>query len=343
MSRIVWGCSFMLLMATSCAAAVSPEDAEQRSDALLLNWTSIADTAAGGGSNHPGGAAGGPPVLGSLAAPSVSQWTTELRLSSIGFGQLLHIDSDQGGAWHNVGLGNGGYTKSNLASVAWGDDRLDLVTLLFTGQMVQVWRDGATNGLRNVGGSFTAPFPEHPQVAVATWAPGRLDLFSETQVPGNPSTSVLSHLWYEGAWGTWSSLGGTLSRRGLTAISTAARTLDVFAIWTDGAVHSIRYSGGWSSWSNLLAPPAGLSSSDIQAGNLLASAVDASGNVVVFTYDSSGHIYQRVAPFTSAWTLVDSSLGTVPGGLTAVRHAGGIDLFGWSTVAGDVVQSRIIE
>lgn len=229
---------------------------------------------------------------------------------------------------------------SNVASVARANDRRDEVQVTATGQLEHRWWEQVWSPWESLGGSFVSAKARSVPVAIGSWASDRLDIFSET--PAADGTSTLTHRWYEQRWGRhWDNLGGQLARRGVAVSSIGERSLDVFAIWTDGEVHWKRYEGGWHEWASIGAPPSGLFAGKVERGNLLSAASDASGNTAVFSYDVDGNLYQRAAPFSSAWVLVDGSRRTAPGSLRAVRKDDHIELFAASLAGGTALQSRL--
>ena len=230
---------------------------------------------------------------------------------------------------------------SNVAAVAWSSARRDEVQVNAAGQLEHRWREQLWSPWQSLGGSFLSREARTAPVAIAAWAPDRLDIFSETPLPDG-SASALSHRWYDERWGRrWEDLGGSLARRGVAVSAGSPHLLDVFAVWTDGDVHFRQYAGGWSDWQSIGAPPAGLFTGKVERGNLLSAAPDASGNAVLFTYDIDGNLYQRVAPFNAPWVLVDGSRRTAPGSLTVVRNADHIELFASAVVSGTALQSRL--
>ena len=331
-SKRVWGYGFILLLVTACAGAV--EDSTQTAEALLAPWAAIPEPNVGGGSNLP---------QTSTMAPSLSKWTSQLQLFTYeaGFGHL-GIQVKSTGPWVGTFGADFPSISSNLAAVSWSNSRRDIVGVNSTGQLEHVWWDQGWGTWHTLGGTLSNATSGPAQVAITSWESNRLDVFSET--PTDATTSALAHRWYEGGWGAWSTRGGSLARRGLTAISVEPHVLDVFAIWTDQQVHRLRYSGGWGNWSTINAPAIGLANGAIGKGNLLTSVTDSSGKIVVLTYGGDNNIYQSVEPFSS-WTLVDNSHSTVPGGLTAIRDTSNaaIVLVGWQSIGGALLEATLLE
>jgi hypothetical protein len=80
--------------------------------------------------------------------------------------------------------------------------------------------------------------------AVASWAPGRLDVF----VRG--ADNALWHRWYQGGWSGWESLGGYLTSDP-AAVSWSGGRIDVFARGGDYGLWHEYFDAGWSGWSSL--------------------------------------------------------------------------------------------
>jgi len=196
-------------------------------------------------------------------------------------------------------------------------------------------------GWEDLGGVFDVP----SQVAITSWGQGRLDLFGQ-------ANNQLYHQSYDGGWNTgWDGLGGSLASRGLAAISTRSGTIDVFAIWTDGQVYTLKFSNGsWGSWDSLGTPPGGVGQStaaySTHYNQLAASWVGIAGPAIVFAYDPLGNLYKRTAPYTLGWTMIDNSKTTAIASLSASRRSGNIELFALasgSSGSGIVRQNSIIQ
>ena len=97
---------------------------------------------------------------------------------------------------------------------------------------------GRWHAWKNLGGAITAA------PAVASWGPGRLDVFAR---------GVDNALWqrsFEGVWSGWLYLGGTLATAPV-ALSSDYGRIDVFTRFTDNALHHRAYDFSWSAWENL--------------------------------------------------------------------------------------------
>jgi len=75
--------------------------------------------------------------------------------------------------------------------------------------------------------------------AIASWGPGRLDVFSRGE------NNALWHKWFaNGAWHAWESLGGFVTA-GPAAVSWGTGRIDAFARGTDGAFWHRWFDGAW--------------------------------------------------------------------------------------------------
>ncbi len=81
--------------------------------------------------------------------------------------------------------------------------------------------------------------------AVASWSPGRLDIFARG------GDNALWHLWYDhNGWHPWESLGGYITSDP-AAVSWSNGRLDIFARGGDNALWHLWYENGWRSWESL--------------------------------------------------------------------------------------------
>jgi murein DD-endopeptidase MepM/ murein hydrolase activator NlpD len=80
---------------------------------------------------------------------------------------------------------------------------------------------------------------------VASWGPGRLDVFARG------SNNSLIHKWYSNGWWNWESLGGIITSDP-AAVSWGVGRIDVFARGGDNALwHRAYASSGWAAWESL--------------------------------------------------------------------------------------------
>jgi len=101
-----------------------------------------------------------------------------------------------------------------------------------------LWSGGA-----NIGGTPGS------DPAIATWAPGRFDLFYLS------SRGTLLHRWFENTWSAEEDLGGNLTSSP-AAVSWQSGRIDIFARGTDAngtpnVLMHLWYSSGWRPWESL--------------------------------------------------------------------------------------------
>jgi hypothetical protein len=84
--------------------------------------------------------------------------------------------------------------------------------------------------------------------AAASWGPNRLDVFAQ-----GATDFELKHIWWDGAWSAWESLGGSLTSDP-AAVSWGPGTIDVFARGPDNALWHNWYFNGWRGWESMGAP-----------------------------------------------------------------------------------------
>jgi hypothetical protein len=123
-----------------------------------------------------------------------------------------------------------------------GTPRTDAFFIDGTGTLWHRWRTtGARSPPEDLGdGFFGTP-------AVASWAPGRFDVFAT-----DFETGELLHIWYSDAtgWSPREHLGGILVDSP-TVTSWAPGRLDIFGTGIDGAVWHKYWNHGWSGWESL--------------------------------------------------------------------------------------------
>src|SRR6185369_14180436 len=170
-----------------------------------------------------------------------------------------------------------------------------------------LWASGV-----NIGGSpNSAP-------AIASWAPGRLDLFYMS------SRGTLLHSWFQNRWSSEEDLGGALASAP-AAVSWGPGRLDVFAKGTSGDLQHIWHENGWHSWESL--------GGTLTSGPGVASW--APGRLDVFYANSAsalGHVW-----YDGAWHS-HQQLGseTISGSPAAVSWSNGrIDVVARGTAAGN--------
>lgn len=116
----------------------------------------------------------------------------------------------------------------------------------FRGSDAAIWLGGwdgmAWRGWWRVGG------PAASAPAVASWGPGRLDIFAAGFEGG------VWHRWWEGGWHGWEWLGGALAPGSeIAAAAGSDGRLDVLVRGVDdGLWHRREEAGGWSAWERLV-------------------------------------------------------------------------------------------
>jgi hypothetical protein len=210
---------------------------------------------------------------------------------------ILWLNSPYNGSWSNwtiLGRPDGYSRIYSLAVTTQGDGTLDLFALGYVSVPADVgsidvpqdiihsqWSNGQWSNwtiLDTVGFPSGVTYREDAiglwkdQIAVCSWGPGRLDVF--TFAKGQATW----HKVFDGQWHPWENLAGT------TVSAPAAMTwgpgqMEVYQIGTDDAVWHKWYSNGqwsggngWDGWSNLsqpsLAPSWGLSASSWGPGRI---------------------------------------------------------------------------
>ncbi len=154
--------------------------------------------------------------------------------------------------------------------------------------------------------------------AAASWGPGRIDLFVRNTADG----ALWSRVWEGNTWGTWGSLGGSITSRP-AAVSWGPNRLDVFARGDDGGLWHNWWEGGWGGWE----PLGGTMTTD---GPAVVS--DGVGHLDIFVRrpdDRIGHLAYRSESGYGSWETI---AGTVTSAPTVVSTGPGVfDLFArWS-------------
>jgi hypothetical protein len=191
------------------------------------------------------------------------------------------------------------------------------------------WSQGSQLNLPNLALSLSGAVPAWSPwaklggyctkgVAVSSWAPGRLDVFT---IGGDGATWHIA--WPGGvAWSGWQSLGGPAGGPCLSApaaVSWGPNRIDIFVIGTDYALHHQWWNGSsWSGWAENLG-------GHCQLG--VAAVSQGPNQLDVLVIGSGGKVYHR--PFNgSAWGGWDE----VSGGYSisapaASAISGAIDLY----------------
>jgi hypothetical protein len=179
---------------------------------------------------------GAPPGLSFDSGPAITTWTG---------GRLdVFARASDGALWHAACGGSdctsisnwsgweslGGVLWSGPAAVAWSDGRIDIVAV---GTDTSLWHlayDWCCGwfGWESLGGDFSAL---GAQPAIASWAPGHLDLFARGRADG-----VVHHKSWDGTygWSTWLSTHPMSSTSGVGAASGSATIVD-YVVAQDGS------------------------------------------------------------------------------------------------------------
>lgn len=132
-----------------------------------------------------------------------------------------------------------------MSSIAWGNNRLDLVGLTYDGGYVhKAWTgDGwfPEDGWEDFSGHFFS------KPALVSWGPGRVDIIGLSA-----DTGALWHLYYQDGWSEWEDLGGGPFIGDPAATSWGPDRLDFWAIDSEGELNHLYWDGiKWSDWEQL--------------------------------------------------------------------------------------------
>ncbi len=151
---------------------------------------------------------------------------------------------------------------------------------------------------------------------IASWGTERLDVFARG------TDNALWHLWYDGAWHSWESLGGSLSSPP-AAVSVGAGQIDLVARGTDNAIWHVWYDRGFH-WESLGGP--------MGAGSP-AVASWAPNRFDVFARGTDNQLWHRW--WDNGWFNWEPLGGNLTSGVGAVsRTFGVIDVVGRGTDGG---------
>lgn len=149
------------------------------------------------------------------------------------------------GSWSSEDIGAHGAGVSSLASVSWGEARLDIVGRADEGAYLhKAWTgDGwypAEDKWEDLGRTF------HSAPAVVSWGTGRLDIV------GIDKDRSLWHKYYQDGWSEWESLGGGPFHGNPFATSWGPGRLDFWAVDSNQEMNHLYWDGSqWSSWEQL--------------------------------------------------------------------------------------------
>jgi GH25 family lysozyme M1 (1,4-beta-N-acetylmuramidase) len=245
-----------------------------------------------------------------------------------GDGATSHVWLDLASGWVPI-QDYGGSGLSQLATLTWGDGRLEVFAL---GADEAIWHRGwagdATgwSDWASLGGAMaTAP-------SAILWGDGHAEIFA-TDADG-----VAWHRWsgdVPGGWYDWASLGGALATRPVP-VRWPDGHVEVFARGFDGKLHHSAYVGGW-------APFEAIGGATIQGEPGVIANGDKGGAVPgpeVFARDAAGkvvHLWWDGAAYTAFAPLGDQKVASDPFGW--VRLDGSAEVFAVDE-AGALVRSR---
>jgi len=269
----------------------------------------------------------GRPAAGVLGAPIVvANADQRLELFVVGDdGSLNH-------AWQTAPSGpwspwNGLAPASTLASgparaSANQDGRIEIFGMQSGGVLWHIWQTAPNNGW-SAGGVLGQPgTPIVGSAAVGKNQDGRLEVFGVGQ------DKALHHIWQtspNNGWSSWSSLAAPppgIDIGDPRVINNQDGRLEVFVQAADGNVWHVWQTApnnGWSSWSSLGIPPAGVANGAPFVGR------NSDGRLELFVTGDDGNLYHM-------WQLAPNSGWSTWVALTTPLT---IELFGLGTVSND--------
>ena len=195
-----------------------------------------------------------PPPGGVVHGPAVASWgkgRLDLFVTGVD-GAIYHKWFIKGRGWLPSSQGDSkwerfeGYSKYGPAVASWGDGRLDLFVTGKDDAIYHKWFDRRWYPARPASGKwerFAGVSKNAP--AVASWSPGRVDLF----VKG--SDDAMYHKWFDNGWhptrpkqSKWERIEADIDQ-GLSVSSRGHRQLDVFAIGQGDDINHTWYKNGW--------------------------------------------------------------------------------------------------
>jgi hypothetical protein len=140
--------------------------------------------------------------------------------------------------WDYLGVPGAGWNSTNLAATSWGVGRLDVFVVGLDGSLYHQWYDQQElaawqSQWENLGGPPSG-LSSGNSPCVASWSAGRLDIFAQGNNDGVDGThnTALWHLWFDGTWQAWESLGGVI-QSDPQCVSSGPGSLDVVAVASD--------------------------------------------------------------------------------------------------------------
>lgn len=235
----------------------------------------------------------GPPVIpqppvAMMSDPAAVSWGSgRIDILVRGFDSAVyHLFYDNGwGAWESLG----GVTTSGPGVSSWGNGRLDVFAKGTDSRLYHAFYNGSGwSGWESSPTIPQSPSTMNSDPAAVSWGLGRIDVF----VRG--TDSAMWHLYYDGSWGAWESLGGVF-RSGPGASSWGVGRIDVFGRGTDLRLYHGWYDGSWHTYESSPSLPGPPSTMDSDPG-----AVSwAGGRIDVFLRGADAQIAHEY--FDAAW------------------------------------------
>jgi YVTN family beta-propeller protein len=253
------------------------------------------------------------------AGPAVASWAQgRLDLFARGADNAIWQAFFNAGRWSGW-VSQGGTVVSDPAAVSWGPNRVDVFGVGSDGRLWQRFWDGrAWIGWMSPFGAPPPGIAPGSGPAVASWAPGRLDVF----VRGTDN-AIWQVVWSGGRWSGWVSQGGTVVSDP-AAVSWGPNRVDVFGVGSDGRLWQRVWDGrAWSNWVRPFAlPPAG-----IAPGSGPAASSRAPGQLDVLVRGADNGIWQIF--WNAGWSSWISQGRIIVSNPAAVSQSvNQIDLFG---------------
>lgn len=217
--------------------------------------------------------------------------------------------------WWNNGWGSWeslqGYLTSAPAAASWGVNRLDVFAVDGSGNVTHKAWDGTSWSTWGSIGSPPGGAASDP--AAVSWGSNRIDVY----VRG--TDNAIWHDWWNGAWGTWQSLGGNwTSAPGVS--SWGVNRLDVFVRGTDNQLWHQAWNGSTGAWESLGSPPGGQITSRPSAVSWGANRID------VFARGTDNALWHT--SWSGVWNGWDSLGGALISGPGAASWGSGrLDVF----------------
>jgi hypothetical protein len=239
--------------------------------------------------------------------------------------QKITADSSpSGGNWYDWGLmGTTGTLQTSPAAVAWAPGRQDVFVVDSLNHLRHAYVDKTSTGCPGPNspcyddwGVLPSPwaFAASQAVGVASWGPGRLDVFAMAVQSGS-DPHLFHRIWDTGAI-VWQDRGAAPSpmKFGPAAVSYGPQTVDVFVVGTDENIYRGTYTQltnkfSWTLWH---AKP-----SSVDIAHPVDVAESSPGQFDVMVIDNAGAMYDCGGDaLHGAWT--NCVVWSPPTGLTFV-------------------------